>query len=157
LVAKAREAFLCGRKEESLVALRTALGCWRGPVLPGIGGGPLAAEILRWDERRISLVELCIQLELDLGHHERVIGELSALVADHGLRERPREQLMIALHRSGRQAQALSVYQVTRKMFQRELGMEPSARLREIYEAIRSGASPSTDARLSPAHVGDWR
>jgi pentatricopeptide repeat protein len=62
------------------------------------------------------------------------------VVAVQGLRERPREQLMIALCRAGRPAQALSVYRVTRKMFLDELGIEPSSQLRRVYDAIRSGA-----------------
>jgi DNA-binding SARP family transcriptional activator len=61
------------------------------------------------------------------------------MVADAGLRERPREQLMVALYRSGRSAQALSVYRVTRRMFMTELGIEPSKHLRGVHDAILAG------------------
>ena len=138
-VERAAEAEEAGRLEEALSALRAALGQWRGPVLSGVRSRWLKPEIVRWEERRVALAEWCIQLELDLGHHHRVIGELSAMVADAGLRERPREQLMIALYRAGRTAQALSVYRVTRQMFLAELGIEPSARLRGVHDAILAG------------------
>ncbi|WAL62959.1 AfsR/SARP family transcriptional regulator [Amycolatopsis cynarae] len=138
-LARVRDAEARGEREEALAQLRSALRCWRGPVLPGLGGRSLAPEIVRWEERRVELLEQCVQRDLDLGRHRAVIGELTAMVADRGMRERPREQLMIALYRSGRRTQALSVYQVTRKLFLTELGIEPSARLCRLRDAIRDG------------------
>jgi DNA-binding SARP family transcriptional activator len=140
LTAAATAAEAVGDREEALEHLRAAVGLWRGPVLPSLANTSLAPEIVRWEERRAALFDRRVQLELDLGRHHDVIGELSAVVAEQGLRERPREQLMIALCRAGRPAQALSVYRVTRKMFLDELGIEPSSQLRRVYEAIRSGA-----------------
>lgn len=138
-VQRAETAEAAGRLDEALVQLRAALGQWRGPVLRGVRSRRLRSEIVRWEERRVALFEWCIQLELDLGHHNRVIGELSAMVADAGLRERPRAQLMVALYRAGRTAQALSVYRVTRRMFMDELGIEPSRHLRGVHDAILAG------------------
>lgn len=135
-VATAREAMSNGLREQALAHLREALECWRGPVLPEVRSAWLAPEIVRWQERRTTLFEQCVQLELDLGRHDQVIGELSAMVADHSLREHPREQLMVALYRAGRRAEALGVYQVTRRLFLDELGIEPGARLRRIRDAI---------------------
>lgn len=149
-VERADEAQGAGRPEEALVHLRSALGQWRGPVLSGMRSRWLKPEIVRWEELRVALSERCIQLELDLGNHHRVIGELSAMVADAGLRERPREQLMVALYRAGRTAQALSVYRVTRQMFMAELGIEPSEQLRGVHDAILTGTlsmAPETAAR----------
>ncbi len=144
LVARARAAQEVGRLDAAVSHLRTALGLWRGPVLPGLRNRWLAPELVRWEELRVALFEQCVQLELDLGRHHKVIGELTAMVADHGLRERPREQLMIALYRAGRPAQALSVYRVTRKMFLAELGIEPSAHLRRVHDAILTGTLGKT-------------
>lgn len=141
-----------GRPEEALARLRAALRQWRGPVLSGIRSRWLRPEIVRWEEHRVALSERCIQLELDLGHHHRVIGELSAMVADAGLRERPREQLMVALYRAGRSAQALSVYRVTRQIFMAELGIEPSRHLRDVHDAILAGTlsmAPEPVTRIS--------
>jgi DNA-binding SARP family transcriptional activator len=138
-IARMRDAQARGEREEPLAELRSALRCWRGPVLPGLGGRLLAPEIVRWEQRRVELLEQCVQLDLDLGRHRAVIGELTAMVADRGMRERPREQLMIALYRAGRRTQALSVYQVTRNLFLTELGIEPSARMCRLRDAIRDG------------------
>ena len=138
-VSHAHEALANGRREEALWHLGEALGCWRGPILPAMRSKWLAPDILRWEERRTTLFEQRIQLALDLGRHNRVIGELSAMVADHSMREHLREQLMVALYRSGRRAEALGVYTVTRRLFRDELGIEPGSRLRRIRDAIHSG------------------
>jgi DNA-binding SARP family transcriptional activator len=138
-VERAAAATADGRPEEAPGHLRAALGRWRGPVLSGVRSRRLRPEIVRWEERRLALFEQCVQAELDLGHHHRVIGELSAMVADANLRERPREQLMVALCRAGRSAQALSVYRVTRRLFREELGIEPSEHLRGVHDAILAG------------------
>ena len=156
LTAGASAAEAAGRHAETLDRLRAALGHWRGPVLPGLAGTGLAPEIVRWEERRAALFDRRVQLELDLGRHHEVIGELSAVVADRGLRERPREQLMIALYRAGRSAQALSVYRVTRKLFLDELGIEPSARLREVHDAIRDGTLSPVPDRMPAAESAAW-
>jgi len=138
-VARAREALADGRREQALAHLSEALDCWRGPVLAAVHSRCLAPEVVRWEERRSTLFEERVQLALDLGRHAQVIGELSAMVADHGMREHLREQLMVALYRSGRRAEALGVYTVTRRMFRDELGIEPGARLRRVRDAIHSG------------------
>jgi DNA-binding SARP family transcriptional activator len=144
LLERAQEAEDMGLPERTLVHLRAALGVWRGPVLTGTRSRWLTSRVLRWEELRVTLSERCIQRELELGHHDQVIGELSAMVADQWLRERPREQLMIALYRAGRSAQALSVYQVTRRMFLDELGIEPGKHMREVHDAILDGTLSMT-------------
>ncbi len=96
-----------GRINAAVDHLRTALALWRGPVLCGISSPALQPEITCWEERRFSITEQCLALELRLGRHQDLISELSAFVADHPLRERPRALLMLALYRTGRQAEAL--------------------------------------------------
>jgi len=90
-----------GRINAAVDHLRTALALWRGPVLCGISSPALQPEITCWEERRFSITEQCLALELRLGRHQDLISELSAFVADHPLRERPRALLMLALYRTG--------------------------------------------------------
>jgi YVTN family beta-propeller protein len=117
--------------------LREALALWRGPPLLEFAGEPFAqVEIVRLDELRIVAREELAEAELELGHHARLVGELEALVIEQPLRERLRAQLMIALYRSGRQAEALTAYRDARRMLADELGLEPSDELRQLERAI---------------------
>jgi predicted ATPase/DNA-binding SARP family transcriptional activator len=116
---------------------RQALGLWRGPALQDLAGQPLAQqEIARLEELRLAAVESRIEAELTLGRHGEVIGELQALVAAHPLRERLRGQLMLALYRTGRQADALEVYQQTRTLLDEELGVDPEPALQALHQQI---------------------
>ena len=117
--------------------LGQALGLWRGPALQDLASQPLAQqEIGRLEELRLAAVEARIEAELTLGRHGEVVGELQALVAAHPLQERLRGQLMLALYRAGRQADALGVYQQTRAVLDEELGLDPAPALQALHHQI---------------------
>jgi DNA-binding SARP family transcriptional activator/tetratricopeptide (TPR) repeat protein len=117
--------------------LRDALALWRGPPLADLAYESFAqAEIGRLEEQRAATLEGRVEAELALGRHADLIGELESLVARHPLRERLRGQLMLALYRSGRQAEALEVYRDTRRALVEELGIEPSRELQELERQI---------------------
>ncbi len=110
---------------------------WRGPALAEFTYDPFAqAEIARLEELRIDAVEERTEAELALGKAADLVGQLEALIRDHPLRERLRGQLMLALYRSGRQADALEVYGHTRKILDEELGLAPSRPLQRLQTAI---------------------
>jgi DNA-binding SARP family transcriptional activator len=123
--------------DERARLLRDALGLWRGPPLADFTFEQFAqAEIRRLDELRLVAVEERIDADLELGRHGDVVGELEALVAEHPLRESFRRQLMVALYRSGRQAEALESYQDARSRFVEELGIEPGLDLKRVQSEI---------------------
>ena len=127
--------------------LEGALRLWRGPPLADFAYEPFAqSEIARLSERRLALLEERIERDLASGRHAALVGELEALVREHPVRERLRAQLMLALYRSGRQAEALDVYQAGRRLLADELGLEPGAELRELQRAILA-----QDPSLAPA------
>ncbi|UUV31253.1 tetratricopeptide repeat protein [Amycolatopsis roodepoortensis] len=113
---------------------REALACWRGPALSGVDSTALRGEAEELDERRLSIVERCLDEEISAG--EDTVAELTALVAEHPLREPFAGLLMRALHQQGRQADALNVYRQARTRLVEELGIEPGPKLRELYERI---------------------
>jgi DNA-binding SARP family transcriptional activator len=116
--------------------LRTALELWRGPPLADLSFEPFAQEAIRWlEETRLAVLERRIETDLALGAHQELVSELEALVAEHPLRESLRFQLMIALYRSGRQAEALAEYQTAYRTLE-ELGIEPSDDLRRLERDI---------------------
>jgi DNA-binding SARP family transcriptional activator len=117
--------------------LREALALWRGPPLADFAYDSFAqAEIGRLEELRLEALERRIEADLALGRQRALIGELEALVREHPLRERLRGHLMLALYRSGRQAEALEVYQAARTALVEELGIEPGRPLRELHQQI---------------------
>jgi DNA-binding SARP family transcriptional activator/class 3 adenylate cyclase/DNA-binding CsgD family transcriptional regulator len=117
--------------------LREALALWRGPALSDVHlEGVAATEAERLNELRLAGLLDRIDADLALGRHEELAGELEALIAEHPLRERLRGQLMLALYRAGRQAEALDVYQQTRRALIEELGIEPSVELQSLERAI---------------------
>ena len=123
--------------ERAAQLLRDALGLWRGPALADLADEPFArAEILRLEELRLTAIEHRLEADLALGGGAELVGELEALVREHPLREQLRAQLMLALYRSGRQAEALDVYRETRSLLVGELGIEPGPALRELEKAI---------------------
>jgi DNA-binding SARP family transcriptional activator len=138
LLRAARGAAAGERRE----LLEHALSLWRGPALADFAFEQFAqAEIRRLEELRLVAVEERIDADLELGRHGDVVGELEALVAAHPLRETLRRQLMLALYRSGRQAEALDAYQEARARFVGELGIEPGPELRQLQsEILRHGA-----------------
>ena len=117
--------------------LAAALGMWRGPALAEFAFQSFSqSEMRRLDELRLAALEARIDADLELGHHGDVIGELEGLVAEHPLREGFLRQLMRALYRAGRQAEALDVYQAARTRFVDELGIEPGPALRQLQAEI---------------------
>ncbi|MDX8032864.1 BTAD domain-containing putative transcriptional regulator [Lentzea sp. BCCO 10_0856] len=139
---------------EAVRLLRTALSLWRGPALAGLNSQALRVEAERLDERRIAVAQQCFGLQLELGQHEQVITELSALVAANPFREQLVEQLMIALYRSNRQADALELYDRTRRLLADELGVDPGRSLRSAYQAILNQDSESAPvSRKGPAQL----
>jgi predicted ATPase/DNA-binding SARP family transcriptional activator len=121
----------------ALPLLAEALKLWRGPALAEFATEGFAREeIARLDEERIQAVELKAEAELALGRHAELVGELTALVAGSPLRERLRGQLMLALYRSGRQGEALRVFQDGRRVLVEELGVDPGPELQELHQQI---------------------
>jgi DNA-binding SARP family transcriptional activator len=136
-VAAAAAATRAGGHAEAARGLRDALGLWRGAALADLGAADgLRADLARLDDLRLGALEDRIDADLALGRHARVVAELERLVAEHPLRERVRAQLMLALYRSGRQAEALAVYRDTRRALVEELGIEPGRALRELERRI---------------------
>ncbi|MDQ3964516.1 MAG: ABC transporter substrate-binding protein [Actinomycetota bacterium] len=126
-----------GAVEEAVALLRIAMGMWRGPALGDLAGeAALQAEATRLDEMRRGVMEELVDMELVQGRHAELIGELRALAADDPLRERFRAQLMLALYRQGRQAQALEVYDETRRLLAAELGIDPGRDLQTLHGQI---------------------
>ncbi len=134
--------------------LREAIALWRGEALTDFAYAPFAQEeIARLTELRAQAVEARIDADLALGRHSELVGELEGLVVAHPWRERVTGQLMLALYRSGRQADALAAYRSTRGRMVDELGIEPGQQLRALETAIIR----QDDALLGPAPAGPAR
>jgi DNA-binding SARP family transcriptional activator len=145
-LAEGHEALAQGDAERAARVLHEALVLWRGPALAEFAFEPFAqAEIVRLEDLRLAAVEERIEADLALGRHADLIGELEALIAENPHRERLRGQLMLALYRSGRQAEALELYAETWRMLRDALGLEPSPRLKELEREILRH-----DSRLEP-------
>jgi len=146
LLEEGRRANAAGKPAEARQALESALVMWRGAALADLSFETFTrTEIERLEELRLVATEERIDAELALGRHDTLIPELEALTARHPLRERLRGQLMLALYRAGRQAEALRVYSDTRRRLVEELGIEPSQSLRDLEQAILR-----QDAALDP-------
>ena len=128
-----------GRVAEAADLLRTAAALWRGPALSGLPSETLRTKAMRLDEDRLAAVETYLELELSLGRHHQLIGEIGLLLHEHPLRERLRRQYMLALYRSGRQAEALDAYRVGRDLLADELGLDPGEELRALEASILAG------------------
>jgi len=136
--------------DEEAAILREALGLWRGRALEDFADEPFAqAEISRLEGLRLGALERRIELDLAAGRHSAVIGELAVLVHDNPLLERPRGQLMLALYRSGRRADALRAYRDGRRLLVEQLGLEPTPLLSELERAILR-QDPSLDLTAPP-------
>ena len=121
----------------AVATLTEALAIWRGSPFADLAEEPsLAGEIARLEELRLSALEDKISAELALGQHARIVGELESLTKRHPLRERLWGDLMLALYRSGRQAEALEAYQRARTVLAEELGIDPSRRLQRLHEQV---------------------
>ncbi|MFI8367950.1 BTAD domain-containing putative transcriptional regulator [Streptomyces sp. NPDC085466] len=131
-----RQALQEHRHAEAATLLRDALGLWRGPVLVNVTEFLAEEEVPHWEEERATTLENRMEAELALGRHEGLVAELTRLVADFPLRERMRAQLMTALYRCGRQAEALQVFDEGRAVLAEELGVDPGHGLRAAHQAL---------------------
>jgi DNA-binding SARP family transcriptional activator len=122
--------------EEAVRQLRAALALWRGPAAVGIESRVVQSIATRLNEEHLGMLEECIELELALGRHYELVGELSELIKQYPLRERIRAEHMLALYRSARQADALESFQEARQIFLDELGLEPAEELCALQRAI---------------------
>lgn len=132
LVADGRSALANGNPHDGAERLREALGLWRGPALAEFSEPFAQHEAARLTELHVAALEWRIETDLALGRHADVVGELEALIGRYPLRERIRSQQMLALYRAGRHAEALASYQAFRRALSDELGIEPSASLKEL-------------------------
>ncbi|MFG2307593.1 BTAD domain-containing putative transcriptional regulator [Streptomyces sp. NPDC048566] len=130
--------------------LRTTLALWDGEPLASIPGPYAETQRARLEEWRLQLLEARLDMDLEQGCHAEAVSELTALTAAHPLRERLRELLMLALYRSGRQAEALAVFADTRRLLADELGVDPRPGLRELQQRILQ-ADPGLAEPSAPA------
>lgn len=147
LAAAGQNALRAGRHAEAGELIRRGLALWRGPALANVSEHLAAAEGPRLEEARCVALEGLVEAELALGRHDRVLPELTGLVARYPLRERFQALLMTTLYRCDRQAEALAVFDRSRRMLAEDLGLEPGRLLREVQRAILT-ADP---ALLAPA------
>lgn len=152
LAAEAEKARGAGDLCHARDVLGRALALWDGEVLAGVPGAYAEAQRVRLEEWRLQLLESRLDMDLEQGCHAEAVSELTALTAEHPLRERLRELLMLALYRSGRQAEALAVYADTRRLLADELGVDPRPDLKELQQRILQ-ADPGLAEPSAP--VGD--
>jgi DNA-binding SARP family transcriptional activator/ABC-type transport system substrate-binding protein len=146
LVREATQVRVTGEVERAAELLRDALALWRGPALADVElNSFVQLERTRLEELRLTALEERIKLDLELGRHADLTAELEPLVGEHRFREGFRSQLMLALYRSGRQAEALQAYQQARRTLVEDLGIEPGQPLRDLEQAILR-----QDASLDP-------
>lgn len=169
LAAKAERLREIGEARRAGELLDRALALWDGEPLAGVPGPFAETHRTRLAEWRLHLLEIRLELDLDLGSHAEVVSELTALTAAHPLRERLRELLMLALYRSGRQSEAIAVYDDTQRLLADAVGIEPGPGLRRLQERIlhtdpalaaprERPVTPQTDLRPSqlPSTVSDF-
>ena len=137
LLARGRAELAGDRADSAVRAFEEALALWRGDPLADLAYEPFALpEIARLDDLRVATLEQLIEAKLALGGHAEVVEQLEVLIGEHPYRERLRAQLMLALYRCDRQADALQAYQDARTILVEELGIEPGERLRELEHAV---------------------
>jgi predicted ATPase/DNA-binding SARP family transcriptional activator len=161
LLREGRDALARGAAGLAADRLRAALGLWRGPALADVAdGGMLALEAQRLDELRLACMEERIDAELALGRHAELAAELERLVAEQPFRERFWRQLVLALFRCERQADALAAYRRARRFLSEELGLEPGEELqaleRDILRHQVAKATPFEERHNLPAHVSSF-
>jgi DNA-binding SARP family transcriptional activator/tetratricopeptide (TPR) repeat protein len=151
--------------DEARRLFRAALDLWRGPALAGIDSRTVRQGAAVLDEQHAVAIEDWVDLELSGGRERDLIGELTGLVESFPLRERLRAQLMLALYRAGRQADALAEYRRARQVLQDELGIDPGPDLRDLHQRILTGEvasaashvrAPVAPVRCLPRTVGDF-
>ncbi|MEU0554295.1 BTAD domain-containing putative transcriptional regulator [Dactylosporangium sp. NPDC006015] len=147
LAAAGRAAAAAGDLPQARTRLRAAVDLWRGPALTGVDSAAVRAHAVAFEERRDAALEDCVDVELRLGLHASLIGQLTALVEQYPLRERVTGQLMTALARAGRTADALAVYRRLQRTLDDELGLPPSDALQRLHEDL---LHPAPDPAAPP-------
>jgi DNA-binding SARP family transcriptional activator len=133
----AGSALAAGDPQAAARLFREALGMWRGAPLADLAFEPFARPVVeRLSELRLAVVERCLGAELELGHGAELVAELEQLVLEHPLNERLRGQLMVALYRAGRQAEALEAFRVGRTALVDAFGLEPTPALKELESRV---------------------
>ena len=139
LVNEGRAAAREGRSQAAASAFANALALWRGPVLSELRDGPIVTGFVTWlEEVRLECTEKMVEADLALGRHRDVVSFLYAQITEHPLHETFYRQLMQALYRSERRADALNVYALARRTLLSELGLEPGRQLRDLQQRILS-------------------
>ncbi|MFI0405628.1 AfsR/SARP family transcriptional regulator [Actinomadura sp. 3N508] len=154
-VSRARRNAAENRRRAAVTEFRTALALWRGTALAGLDSPALAPQQNALDEKRLAALEECFNLELALGRHHALSVELVQWVAEYPLRERLTRLFMLALYRSGRQAEALRAFQNVRGVLIEQLGIEPGEELQHLHQRILTrdavlSPSPTSPAPTSP-------
>jgi predicted ATPase/DNA-binding SARP family transcriptional activator len=153
-LGQAHRARADGEWRVARASVEEALAVWRGQPLAGVSANDLlAAERARLEEERLAAIIEGIELDLELGRHAELLGQLDALVITHPFKERLVELQMLALYRCGRQADALAAFQAARARFVDELGIEPARPLRELHEDVlkhSTDLSPPVDMTVAP-------
>jgi YVTN family beta-propeller protein len=157
-----RAALEAGRYTEAAETLREALALWRSPVLADLADYAfIRPEAARLEELRLAALEARIDADLALGRHDALTAELEQLVAEHPLRERLHGQLILALYRCGRQAEALAAYRRARDLLADQLGIDPGEPLRHLHGSVLAhdpaldwSAGRETEADVHPAGAG---
>lgn len=144
LAQQGRAAARAGRHAEVSALCGQALSLWRGTVLGELRGGDIVDEFATWaEETRLECVELRNEADLALGRHRELVGPLYALVSKHPLIEAFHRQLMLALYRSDRRADALQAFHTVRSALDRELGISPCRQLHELHREILLDSGPA--------------
>ena len=154
LLEEGRRSLSAGQADQAVATFERALALWRGSPLADVAYAEFAqGDVTRLEELHLAAVEELIDARIALGRHGEVIGDLERLVAMHPLRERLRASLLLALYRSGRQAEALDAYQRGRAILVEELGIEPTRLLRELHQGILN-QDPALDLPVTeqPSH-----
>jgi DNA-binding SARP family transcriptional activator len=149
MAAAGRRAAVDGDDQAATTKLASALGLWRGTALADVEIGPhLGIETAWLEENRLADLELRIEVDLRLGRHQRLLGELAGLCVRYPMLEGFHAQYMLALYRSGRQWRALEIYQRLRALLVNQLGIDPTARVQKLHQAILNGDPALDDAPL---------
>ncbi|MFC5098059.1 AfsR/SARP family transcriptional regulator [Amycolatopsis plumensis] len=150
MVASASAAAAAGRAAAAVELLEAALALWNGPALSGLDNPVFEIAAARFEENRLTATERLAALRLDGGEASALVPQLGELVSRHPLREESRKLLMLALHRCGRTADALNAYEQGRRMLRDELGVDPGASIRELYERILRDDLPKRRPEPAP-------
>lgn len=154
LVGVARKQVAGGGREDATASLREALALWRGPALAGVRSELIQRQAALLNDARFAAIEERVRLDLEMGRHEELVNELNGLIESAPLRERLYGYRMLALYRSGRQAEALDVYRQARAYLIDEVGIEPARELRDLERAILN-CDPALDVAAPADATGE--